>query len=287
MIEVNFQEALDAQMVYKRLSKAKLNKSIKYIEFQYNQEQSNSISIFINNKKEKVISNFLIPVLTNYMIECKEDSWLLSIIENDFYFTDYEEQYQILQIAHALIEGQYEDIPESKDLVSREELLKSSLLEFIEDPISFSFESFVKFRLREYGEQLYKIIELAIDEYKLEQEYQNFIQNLRDFTAERKPKLEKLHILHDEQFLFFNESFIEMKQSEMIKFIDRKLVLNHPMYIDSTVIAPLVSISPDSISIYTNEIDHGMIQTIQNVFLERVKIYSKHYFDQVKLQKKI
>ncbi|MFC4321039.1 putative sporulation protein YtxC [Litchfieldia salsa] len=287
MIEISFQEGLEAKRLYERLNKAKLALSINYIHITYDLEQTNTLFISIQAKKEVAISKLIIPVLTQYIIDCIEDSWILSIIESDFYFTDIEEQNQILQIAHGILEGHYDDMPQVEELKSRRLVIEEALHEFLRTTITFSFESFIKFRLHSYSEELLKVVELAIDEYKLEQEYQNFVQNLRDYSFDRSPKIERLHIFHDDHFYFFNESFIELKYSDITKHIDRKLILNHPMYIDSTIIAPLVSISPKSIVIYTNEVDHGMVQTIQNIFLERVQIYSKNYFEQVKLQKKI
>ncbi|MBD8068928.1 putative sporulation protein YtxC [Bacillus sp. PS06] len=287
MIQISFQDGLEAKRLYELLNKAKLALSINYINITYDLEQNNTLFISIQAKKEIALRTLIIPVLTQYIIECVEDSQLLSIIESDFYFTDVEEQHQILQIAHGLLGGQYDDMPQLEELKAREEVVAEALQEFMRTTISFSFESFIKFRLHNYTEKLLKIAEMAIDEYKLEQEYQNFIQNLRDYTFDRSAKIDCLHIYHDEHFYFYNDSFTELKYSEITRHIDRKLIVSHPMYIDSTVIAPLVSISPQSIIIYTNEVDHGMVQTIQNIFLERVQIYSRNYFEQAKLQKKI
>ncbi|WP_169891117.1 putative sporulation protein YtxC [Litchfieldia alkalitelluris] len=287
MIEISFQDAKEAKALYERLNKQKNALSINYIQITYNQDVENKVRVAIKKKKEIAIQTALIPVLVQFVLDRVEDAWILSIIENEFYFSDIEEQNQILTIAHSLINGQYEELPEAKEIKSRKETLRVALDSFIHSTISFSFESFLKFRLRDYSQILLKYTEMAIDEYKLEQEYQNFIQNLRDYTVNRTPKIERLHILHDDQFFFYNESLNELKYSEITKHIDRKLIMNHPMYIDSNVIAPLVSIAPKSIAIYTNEIDHGMVQTIQNIFLERVHIYSKGYFENVKLQQKI
>lgn len=44
------------------------------------------------------------------------------------------------------------------------------------------------------------------------------------------------------------------------------------MYIDSHLLAPLVSIAPEKIDLYTEDREHAMVQTIQNIFQERVRI---------------
>lgn len=54
--------------------------------------------------------------------------------------------------------------------------------------------------------------------------------------------------------------------------IDRKLLFNHPVYVDSATIAPLLSIAPATIFLYTEEPDQPLIRTIVNIFEERVSI---------------
>jgi len=281
---MHFQETTDAQKMYKGLVAKAKALSIDYIEVVNDEE--NVVSVFISEKVQYAVQVVVIPVMAEFIIHNKEDNWILDYIENLFYFTDYEEKKQILEIAKGWMDGNNPDIPGVQDVVPREQLIVEALHDFMEIPISFSFESFLKFRMRSYNEALLQIIESAIDEYKLEQEYQTFIQGLREFREKREPKLEQLHILHDEQFYFYNHEFTEIKRDELFKYIDRKLILHQPLYIDSAVLAPLVSIAPKSISIYTDQIDNGMIQTIHNIFLENVTIYTKKSFENTRLKAK-
>lgn len=276
MIEIHFQESLDAIKLYERLCSKQQEQTKNYIDVLYDQE--NIITICIDKKSNEVVDSFIIPVLTSFFIETKEDVWMLSIMEELFFYSDYDERQQILEIARSIIEGERKGIPVVSDLVPREDLISSSLRTLLTNPISFSFESFIKFRLKDYSDRLLKYVEVSIDEYKLEQEYQNFIQNLRDYITERDSKLEHLNILHNDQFLLFSEHFSEIKRDELVKYIDRKLIQSHPMYIDSSVLAPLVSINPSTINLYTNQVDDGMVQTIRNIFQERVKIFTKKEF---------
>ena len=140
----------------------------------------------------------------------------------------------------------------------------------VQEQSVFSFDHFIKFRLSSLINELEKYVELSLDEYKMEQEYQIFIQRLRDFVYDRPPKLTKLHLLFDEGITFFNEGFAEMKRSELIGMIDRRLLINHPVYVDSVTIAPLLSIAPANIYLYTNDLEQPLVRTIQNIFEERV-----------------
>lgn len=57
-----------------------------------------------------------------------------------------------------------------------------------------------------------------------------------------------------------------------MKLVDRRLLFNHPVYIDSAVIAPLLSIAPNEILLYTDSEEKAIIRTLLNIFEERLKI---------------
>ena len=59
------------------------------------------------------------------------------------------------------------------------------------------------FRLAKYYERLRSYVEAAIDEYKMEQEYQTFIQSLRDYVMSKEPMLDHVHIVHDGYFVLW------------------------------------------------------------------------------------
>lgn len=271
--------------MYMSLQNSKQALSIDYINVSYDYE--NTVIIRISNNREEILSTYLIPKIVEFIIQHKEDKWILSMLADMFYFTEYEEQMQILEITKSLLDGENKEAFGVSDYLPRDRMIAEELAGFLQGPIYFSFESFLKFRLRSYTETLLKFIELAIDEYKLEQEYQTFIQGLREFTADRESKIEQLHILHEDQLKFFNEQLIEIRSDTLRKYVDRKLIQSQPMYIDSAVLAPLVSISPKSIHIYTDEIDNGMIQTIHNIFLEKVNLFTKKHFDDLRQKKNI
>ncbi len=81
-----------------------------------------------------------------------------------------------------------------------------------------------------------------------------------------------LHLLFDEEITFYNEDFEEINEGELIRMIDRKLLVNHPVYVDSASIAPLLSLAPTTIFLYTKNPDEPLVRTIKNIFEERVTI---------------
>ncbi|MBM9839687.1 putative sporulation protein YtxC, partial [Rhodococcus hoagii] len=173
---------------------------------------------------------------------------------------------QILQLAHSIIEGEADDLPFEPLKLSRKQSILDELQTICLEEGVFYIRSFQTFRLGSYYKQLRDITEAAIDEYKMEQEYQNFIQTLRDYVDAKQPRIKKVHIVHDGSFTLWELRYVP--EREKMKYIDRRFVRDHPMYIDSHLLAPLISIAPDEVVLYTDQPEHMMARTIQNVFQE-------------------
>ncbi|MFS0654620.1 putative sporulation protein YtxC [Bacillus sp. 179-C3.3 HS] len=241
-------------------------------------QQGKNRLLIATKESEEALVHFVRPLLVHFFLECKENERMRSILENTYLFKDPEEQHQILSIAHSLIKGDIDDIPGIHQEPSRELLLKKELETLSLQQGIFSIGSFMRFRLSEYDERLKHYVEVAIEEYKMEQEYQNFIQSLRDYVMKREPKLDKVHVVHQDRLLIWE--FRYASERDQKQYIDRQFVREHPMYIDSQLIAPLVSIAPEKIALFTNDTGHSMVQTIQNIFQERVEVFPPHAFQE-------
>ncbi|WP_026572231.1 putative sporulation protein YtxC [Bacillus sp. UNC438CL73TsuS30] len=219
-----------------------------------------------------------------FIVKIKTEDWYRDILKEHFYYDDPEEQQQIIDIIYSIQEGHREDLAILLKETAEEPKVKEAIEQVFQENISFSFDSFLKFRLRPYLQMLENYVEISIDEYKMEQEYQMFIQTLREFLAGREPKMDTLHLLFDEEITFFTDQFGEIKRGELTKMIDRKLLVNHPVYVDSASIAPLLSIAPKTIFLYAKEPDAPLVRTIQNIFEERVTLKSFQALRKVKEQ---
>ena len=112
-----------------------------------------------------------------------------------------EEQLQIIEIVHSILEGKNIELNAFLPQLNMKEHLLLLIHEWFQDQTVFSFDHFITFRLRSFMTELERYVELAIDEYKIEQEYQMFIQKLREFLIERKPSKD-LHLILDEGNIF-------------------------------------------------------------------------------------
>lgn len=281
LITIQFRDRKDALNIYERLQKYDKRKEL-YIRMIH--EPENLLKISWNSGSDHSLYSIIIPVLSKYIMTVIEMKWMKEMIRTMFYYTDIEEQQQILSVARAIIDGEKKDIPEPPLLntdSTRDNVINNALTNFLTSSVSFSFESFLQFRLKDYKSHLLHYVETAIDEYKLEQEYQTFIENLRQYIFKNKTIMDNIHLLHDQTFQFFDSEFKRIDESLLRQVIDHAFVEAEGIDVESLVIAPLISMAPKNVFIYTNEVDHGIIQTIQNIFQERVSIYEKNKFKEL------
>lgn len=214
-----------------------------------------------------------------FIVKNKLTDLYRSILRDQYFYTDEEEQEHILHIIYSIMDGQREDLAAFIDEKSFKGPLEETIKQVFKEKLSFSFDSFLKFRMRPLYEPLKRIVELSIDEYKMEQEYQYFIETLRHFIDGRKAKFSHLHLVIQEEITFYDHKFQKLSREQLMKMIDRKLLSNHPVYVDSATIAPLLSIAPSVVYVYTNDSEQPLVRTIKNIFEERVAVFRIECFN--------
>lgn len=289
MISIHFQEQIDCEILFKQL-KSYLEKYIKFgLRGRVECTDQHVMTIYYENNEVNFYESFhplLVNVFTKHIISLKEEEWLLDIIESIFYFKDHEEQVQILSIARSIMEGDHEDIPRIKNRYSREESIYQAFSSFLVEEASFYYESFLKFRLKSYFEYLVETVEIAIDEYMLEQEYQQMVENFRLYIKESRPVIQQLHVVVDhDTFFIYNDRYQLLEPKEIEKYYNESLKFEEGLRIEQMIISPLVSFAPQKLTIYTDDMDHGIVQTIQSIFEERVSVVNKDEFLSQHIQK--
>jgi putative sporulation protein YtxC len=227
---------------------------------------------------DETIKLVITEVLTKHVIETKEEMLLLDIISHIFFYDDLEEQTQILAMAKSILSGERLDLPSVRKLFATETLIYAAFSDFLTKNCQFCYESFFTFRLKGYLDNLIDCVEMSIDEYQLEQEYQNLVENLRYYLKKSSPKLTCIHLVIDGNYSFYDEFFDHIRGEELAMYLDDEIIFEIGVPTAEMVISPLVSMAPTEIHLYSDETDNGVIHSIQTIFQERVKLYSKADF---------
>ena len=242
-----------------------------------------SVSFHCDPDQEEVFSRALINALYTFFTVYHLESKIRDVIRKRYFYEDEDEIGQISEMTLLIWDGETAYCGEPQLPEKIKEKVKCRLREVVEQRINFSFQSLWNFRLRDVQESLVSLVGYAIDEYKLEQDYQEFIFILRGMIEERDPQVEEIHLVYHEEFQFYNRQFQPISKQDILKAIDRKLMAENPMFIDSNTIAPLVSLAPRRIHIYADDEDNRIIATLRKIFEERILLFRISYFyEQVK-----
>lgn len=216
----------------------------------------------------------LLHLFIDFIQENYEKEWLLKYISDTFYFKDEHDQMEILDITQSILEGERNnEIPNLASLPSRTSLLYDALSDVIKDPTTFNFESLITFRLNIYKDYLLRIVELAIDEYKLQQEYHLFVDKLKGIVKAYRPIHKTIYVIDEQPFVLFDDTLRELDHNQSIRSF-YPILKQWGIEAEPSIIVTLIGLAPENIHIYTDRSDSGMMQTIQNVFEDRVSFHS-------------
>jgi putative sporulation protein YtxC len=274
-MHISFGRASDTDYVYKLISDLMGESTDKIIKM--NIEESTTLNIKFLKGDQESLHTYVVPALTQFILMIKEPEYIRHFLCTIFYYEDETEQSQIIQMVYSLVSDDEEHLhPSLREGYPREEIIKRSLIMFLSEHVQFSFEAFLTFRLKEYLCRLQDYIEVAIDEYKLEQDYQDFIETLRKYISIKNSTIKIVHVVHDQdKFEFYDE--------DLTKFtinieIEEHFISEQGFEVDKELIAPLLLLCPNSINLYSVDLDHGIIQTVVNIFQERVTIFPYERF---------
>ena len=268
VVKISFQNDSEALKLLNFVSVHPLGAEFQpYIEFLPQQ----GLHVHMTEKQADKWLSLLSEVFHSFLLEEKMRLVLKQIIIGKFFYREQEEIDAIIEIASSIIEGERSD---SKcTLFSKEkQLIEEGLESILAGKVSFSFDSFTTFRLRSFQHTLEKYAVRAIDEYKLEQDYQNFIAMLRDCLHGQEAKLSRLHLVNHDGFQFYDHELNRLNRPTLNSMIERKLLTKNSLFLDTVILAPLLSIAPDRLFIYTDDKEEGLIQTMARIFEERATV---------------
>ncbi|MGX1263473.1 putative sporulation protein YtxC [Rossellomorea marisflavi] len=216
--------------------------------------------------------------LTTFIINEMWKGWTEETLKADYYYNDPEEVDQICAIISEMRSGDRPELTELLTVWDERGFVLEEVQNLLAHPAPVTFDSFATFRLKKLHDKWREMLGLAIDEYKMEQEYQVFIQMLREYLAIRGHRTDTIHLYPSRTgFRFFDGHYTEVTKEELMNAMDKRLFFQHPLYVDSSTIAPLLSLAPKSIFVYGSE-EEKIVTTLRNIFEDRLDILPVSYF---------
>ena len=233
-----------------------------------------SSNVTLKKDFRSIFSYYVADAISDLILGYWEGYIIKKIILESYYYLGEEERNTIFNYTLGFTNNTGEFINEDDfQRLRRKTKILNKLLEYLKHNDRIHIDGFIRFRLKDYTEELYDLVEKAVDEFMMEREYKEFIQLLRYFVDVQEPRLYLVHVivLHSGVFKLLDESqkVINSEYSDgyVVDLIDSEISY------EDLLISALISIAPQKIIFHMIHENHttGVLETIKNVFIGKVE----------------
>jgi len=146
----------------------------------------------------------------------------------------------------------------------------SRLLQYLDKYRNLNIEGFVRFRLKDYVQQLTLAVDRAADDLIIEKEYNEFIDLLKYFIDIQQPQIPLVHVIRkeDQSFKILDSDEKIIKTEYMEGYIAE--LMDGEVKYEDLLVSALINLSPGKIILHFN--DYEIEEAIKNIFEDRVTI---------------
>lgn len=250
-------------------------------------QYKNHATEFLNNqtlKKELLCEDDIMEVVINvdmkdalYIEEiCNEITDLIINIMKNKFLKDY-----VLETNDDTYESDKENIyMYSLNLFNKKEpfiryTVKNRVYDHILNNDYLNIDGFVKFRMKEFIKYISAIGDIALEEYLIKKDQDEFISVLKYFIniQEEKIDLLRVHIMNDNSFILYDGYGNKIENIDDEEIIN--MVLKENLNYEDFLISTLLTLCPKKIEILdslNNNSSSETIETIKSIFGDRVSI---------------
>ena len=220
---------------------------------------------------ELLFRHFVADIISDIILNHWEKAIVAEIVRENYYYFSDEEKKIISQYSSSYINGE-KIIHGQMDRLDRKSFIIRRLVEFLRQNDSIVIDGFIRFRLKEYINDLKEAVDQAVDDFLMEREYREFIQLLKYFVEIQDPKVELVNVLVNAQgaYKLYDEKH-NVISSEFLEGYILDVIDNEINYED-LLISALITIAPNKIVFHgtsPNKPDNTL-ETIKHVFTGRV-----------------
>lgn len=228
----------------------------------------------VDDKFKKVFDIYLANIIYKIVVEEFYKSNLQSFLTDTYFFLRYDEIKEVKELSLKALKC--EGNINNEDIIyciNRKNKIIDKIAACIRENDEINIKGFITFRMKELKEELECIIDKVVERYMVEKEYDEFIKLLKYFVDIQESKIEEVNIIIkiDGTYLVKDHRGNDITEKLTCDITDSKM--NGLVAEDDLLISGLVANSPEKIIIHCaeNSINKELLQTIQNVFQERVE----------------
>ncbi len=235
------------------------------------------LNILTDKKAYEELKYILSKALTEVIIKHYELKLIKKIAKANFFYLSERERAGVIENAQKLLKEEKMMQPGGFYKATRRSRIMRSILEYLDADNDISIEGFVNFRLNAYINELNDTIERALEIFVAEREYNEFIKLLRYFVEIQECKIDTINLCQskDGRYIMYDEGRNRISSEYFDEL--RSEIHDETINYDDLLISTLITISPNKIIIHDMDSfkNKELVQTIMNVFAERITICSK------------
>jgi len=229
-------------------------------------------SNYSEEETRTIFKHYIANVVSDIILNYWEKALMMDIIRQNYYYFVPDEQQLIYHLAlKHLNHDRNTDDETFVNYLSRKALILQKLIEYLHANDHLIIEGFIRFRLKDYMQELSSVADKAVDDFMLEREYKEFVKLLKYFVEIQEPRLEVVQVitLPSGKFRMLDEDNQNISSEYMEGFLDSG---DPEINYEDLLISALITIAPSRVILHTpgNTDAHRILETIDSVFGNRV-----------------
>jgi len=264
-LEFNLLKEDGLEISYKKVLKDNISFYHCYIDDEFLLKENN-----FDRVKQKFI-NCIANALSDIIINYWEPELIRRIIKDNYFYFNKTEQGKIFDFANSILN--YNEANGKHDIsyqIRRKNFVLHKIREFLSNNGLIILDGFVNFRLKEYIKQLEDSVDIAIDEFLMDKEYNEFIKLLRHFVDLQEPKRDLVNVVFsNNKIILMDENYNYIEKDSSLDLIAKE---NPDVNMDDITVSTLINIAPRRITIHGfNGIEKREVaNALYNIFEGRV-----------------
>lgn len=221
-----------------------------------------------NDCKYDILKQYMANILADIIMKHWEVKFIDRIIHKNYNYFSSEERFNILKNVYNVLNEDDADFY----WISKKAQIVNILLDYFKNNDVLNLEGFINFRLKDYINGLYDVVDRAVDDYLIEKEYDEFIKLLKYFAELQEPQYDIVHVLvgDDMSYTLLDGDYKEIQD----KLIESHGYFDRELNNEDVLISSLITIAPRKIYFHCSETfkDRNFINTVKSIFDDKVFI---------------
>ncbi|MEK3786002.1 MULTISPECIES: putative sporulation protein YtxC [Paenibacillus] len=213
----------------------------------------------------------LSSLLADYMEYSLERPVVSSLIRNQQAGLEEEEYVRIEQHCMSLLHHTNEMSQK------RHHFLMLGVESALRENAELHLKGLLRFRLQAYKLALQDLVDFSLEEFWADRQYEEFMGLLKYFVFFQESMIPLVHVIHQgaSQFTILDAKMEPVSMEPAHDIIVELPEMELGIGMEEMIVSSLISISPARILLYTDEPGAAIIQTVLNIFENKVEIYEK------------